>query len=367
MPSYKNLSCFIFIGLALSQTTPCPVLANTAVQARKAQPSLNFWMQRSQKQQTEQSTVNFTDPAKEKELSQVLDGAGPEVAVTNPQDAETLRKSLLVDDIVGPKRKWSARPGSTLGVPTAYGAQWGDVWLGGGFASASLFNSESDGSVAAGFGLGNAKDAVGLEIFTGIFNLSNNDTLGGNAGNGGAVGFKLHRWFDDRGYFAGAIGMGNAIRWGTENTYGGDYDTYFGIVTGRFDLRPVPSFTEADLASRNTPQFEQATEVYKQLRDGTYNFMPLVVSVGVGTGAFRSVGALNAAEQSANVFASAGLTLIPELSLITTWTGNQLNIGTSLTPFSSFPIVLNLGAGDVTGNFPQGARFIMSLGYALQF
>ena len=343
MPSFKNLSCFIFIGLTLSQTTPCPVFANTAVQIRKAQPSRNF----------------FDSKTMDEELDQTLE--------IDSQETKTLRQSLLVDDIVGPKRNRPARPGSSLGVPTAYGAQWGDVWLGGGFASASLFNSESDGSVAAGFGLGNAKDAVGLEIFSGLFNLISDNTFGGDAGSGGAVGFKLHRWLDDRGYFAGAIGMGNAIRWGTENVYGGDYDTYFGVVTGRFDLRPVPTFEKKDLGGQNTPQFEQATEIYKELRDGSYNFMPLFVSVGVGTGAFRSVGALDAAEQNANVFASAGLSLIPELSLITTWTGNQLNVGTSLTPFSSFPIVLNLGAGDVTGNFPQGARFIMSLGYALQF
>ncbi|MFM7578990.1 MAG: hypothetical protein ACKO5Q_18905, partial [Microcystaceae cyanobacterium] len=330
-----------------------------------AQPSLNFWMQQSQKKQTEQSTVTFSDPAKEKELSQTLNDGGVEAAVTNPQDAETLRQLLLVDDMSAPKRNRPARPGSSLGVPTAYGAQWGDVWLGGGFASASLFNSQSDGSVAAGFGLGNAQEAVGLEIFTGLFNLFSDDTFGGDAGNGGAVGFKLHRRLDERGYFAGAIGMGNAIRWGTENIYGGDYDTYFGVLTGRFDLNTPPSFQESDFSDPTIRQ--EAINIYQQLRNGTYNFMPLVVSVGVGTGAFRSVGALDAAEQNANIFATAGLTLIPELSLITTWTGNQLNVGTSIAPFPSFPIVLNLGAGDVTGNFPQGARFIMSLGYGLTF
>ncbi|MFM7382979.1 MAG: hypothetical protein ACKO1W_08000, partial [Microcystaceae cyanobacterium] len=209
-------------------------------------------------------------------------------------------------------------------------------------------NSQSDGSVAAGFGLGNAQEAVGLEIFTGLFNLFSDDTFGGDAGNGGAVGFKLHRRLDERGYFAGAIGMGNAIRWGTENIYGGDYDTYFGVLTGRFDLNTPPSFQESDFSDPTIRQ--EAINIYQQLRNGTYNFMPLVVSVGVGTGAFRSVGALDAAEQNANIFATAGLTLIPELSLITTWTGNQLNVGTSIAPFPSFPIVLNLGAGDVTGN-----------------
>jgi hypothetical protein len=188
-------------------------------------------------------------------------------------------------------------------------------------------------------GFGDARNLVGLEVFTGLFNLSGGDnTDGSSSGSTGAVGFKLHRLLDNRGYFSAGLGMTNVIRWGTDDAYGGDYDTYFGVVTGRFDLQ-----------------------------EGQENPLPLIVSAGLGSGAFRSKGALDASEQNVNVFGSVALRVIPQVSLISTWTGSQLNLGTSLAPFHDFPLVLNLGAGDVTGAYPQGTRFIMSLGYGIKF
>jgi len=249
-----------------------------------------------------------------------------------------LKDLLEVREIPAPRPR-SVYPSSTLGVPTGFGARWGQAWLGGAYGSSRLFSPSSDGSIGFGLGLGDPKEYVGLEVFTGIFNLSGDDNSnGGSAGSGGAVGFKLHRLLDDRGYFSAGLGMANAIRWGGENVYGGDYDTYFGVVTGRFDLQ-----------------------------SGQENPLPLFVSAGLGSGAFRSKGALDASEQNVNVFGSVSLRVIDEVSLVSTWTGSQLNLGTSLAPFRNFPLVINLGAGDVTGNYPQGARFIMSIGYGIQF
>jgi hypothetical protein len=256
----------------------------------------------------------------------------------NAQSTEELQDLLKVREIPEPSTASSA-PSSSLGIPTGFGAQWGNAWLGGAYGSSRLFNPSSDGSIGLGIGFGDARNLVGLEVFTGIFNLSGSEnSIGGSAGSGGAVGFKLHRLLDVRGYFSAGLGMTNAIRWGTQNTYGGDYDTYFGVVTGRFDLQ-----------------------------EGQENPLPLIISAGLGTGAFRSLGALNANEQNVNVFGSVALRVIPEVSLISTWTGSQLNLGTSLAPFRNFPLVLNLGAGDVTGAYPQGTRFIMSLGYGIKF
>ncbi len=331
MFTFKSLCCLLSIGLIAELNSPANAFKEFAdnPEADKAKPSLNFWM--SQKKKTKEiKTESFLN----------AQGSNREETFNNPRSTEELRQLLEVREIEG-SVPITSTPSSTLGVPTAYGAQWGNAWVGGAFSSSRLFESSSDGSIAFGLGFGDAKKAVGLEVFSGIFNLqgSNNSDLGGRAGNGGAVGFKLHRLLDNEGYFAAAVGMTNVIRWGQENTYGGNYDTYFGVLTRRFDLQP----------------------------DNFDNPLPLIFSVGLGTGSFRSKGALDAEEQNVNVFASAGLRVIPEVSLITTWMGSQLNMGTSLAPFSNLPLVINLGAADVTSVYPEGTRFIMSLGYGFRF
>ncbi|PZV23337.1 MAG: hypothetical protein DCF12_19225 [Snowella sp.] len=329
MSIFKFLCCLLSVGLLAKFAPGANAFSEFSDSSNtvKAQPSLNFWA--SQKQKNKQNkTENFLK-------AQNTDGTE---TFRNAQSAEELKDLLEVREIPEPSRA-SASPSSSLGIPTGFGAQWGNAWIGGAYGSSRLYSPSADGSISFGMGFGDARKLVGLEVFTGIFNLSgDDDSLGGSAGNGGAVGFKLHRLLDDRGYFSAGVGMANVIRWGGDNVYGGGDDTYFGVVTGRFDLQ-----------------------------EGQENPLPLIISAGLGSGAFRSMGALNANEQNVNVFGSVALRVIPEVSLISTWTGSQLNMGTSLAPFHNFPLVLNLGAGDVTGAYPQGTRFIMSLGYGIRF
>ncbi|MEB3312279.1 MAG: hypothetical protein VKJ02_18795 [Snowella sp.] len=326
---FKLLYRLLPIGLVIGVSSDALAYSDfpSTQKGSKAQPALNFW-------ESQKKKASF-----KRQGDLTAQAAPSEQPFANAQSAEELRQLLEVREIDGVVSPVRSTPSSSLGVPTGYGAQWGNAWIGGALSSARSFYPDADGSLGFGIGFGDVREAVGLEVFTGIFNLDGaDDSIGGAAGSGGAVGFKLHRLLDERGYFSAGLGMANAIRWGTSNTYGGDYDTYFGVVTGRFDLQ-----------------------------ENVANPLPLIVSVGLGTGAFRSKGAFDAAEQNVNVFASAGLRIFPEVSLISTWTGSQLNMGTSLAPFRDFPLVINLGAGDVTGVYPQGTRFIMSLGYAFRF
>ena len=329
MSSFKLLCYFLSVGLLVKLAPSANAFSEftDAPSSSKAQPSVNFWASQKKKVK-ENKTENF------------LNAQNPSSGETfnNAQNAAELQDLLQVREIPEPSKASSA-PSSSLGVPTGFGAQWGNAWIGGAYGSSRLFDPSSDGSVGLGMGFGDARNLVGLEVFTGLFNLSGGDnTDGSSSGSAGAVGFKLHRLLDNRGYFSAGLGMTNVIRWGTDDAYGGDYDTYFGVVTGRFDLQ-----------------------------EGQENPLPLIVSAGLGSGAFRSKGALDASEQNVNVFGSVALRVIPQVSLISTWTGSQLNLGTSLAPFHDFPLVLNLGAGDVTGAYPQGTRFIMSLGYGIKF
>ncbi len=247
-----------------------------------------------------------------------------------------LREDLLIDPLSRDRLPFPPTPASTLGVPTAYGANWGNAYVGAAFASANRLNGDADGSLSLGIGFGNAREVVGLEVALGIISLQ--DSFGSD----GVVGFKLHRILDEKGYFAAAVGWENLIKWGNAGDdifRGSSKDTLFGVFTGRFDLQP----------------------------ENLANQLPLTISVGLGSGRFRSKGAIDASEQNVNLFATAGLRVIPQVSLISTWTGQELNLGTSIAPFANIPLIINLGAADVTGVFPQGTRFVMTAGYAIEF
>lgn len=96
--------------------------------------------------------------------------------------------------------------------------------------------------------------------------------------------------------------------------------------------------------------------------------MPLTVSLGLGSGDFRSLGAYkNLRDNPPNVFGSVGLRVIPQASLVGSWTGNALNMGASFAPFPNSPLVINTIFTDLTGSFSNGLGFSLTAGYSLQF
>ena len=244
-----------------------------------------------------------------------------------------MRQQLLIEPLIIEKIVFPVAPGSTLGIPTGYGANWGNAFFGGGFSSSRRTSNEADGAIAFGIGFGDSWKAVGLELDIGILSLGPTDF-----GDSGNVGLKLSRILDSKGNFSVAIGWENIAKWGDAGELNNNKDTVYGVVTGRFLLQP-----------------EQE------------NKLPLTLSLGIGSGRFRSKGAFDANEQTVGVFASIGLRVIPEISLINTWTGQELNMGASFAPFRNFPLVFNAGAADVTSVFEQGTRFIFTSGYAINF
>lgn len=223
-----------------------------------------------------------------------------------------------------------ATPGSTLGVPSAYGAGWGDTFAG--FSGALTSNNE-DVAASVGMGFGNPRKSVGFEVGLGLASLTGDNT------GAGLIGFKLHRAVDKNTRLA--FGWSNAIKWDV----GSPENTFYGTMTRRFELRP----------------------------DSKKNNLPLTATLGLGTGGYRSLGAIEAGNNSANLFGSLGLRIIPQVSLISSWTGSQLNLGASVSLFRN-PFVINLGVTDVTGNRgnSDGDRlsrtgFLFSTGYAYKF
>ncbi|MGF2037664.1 MAG: hypothetical protein RMZ43_020475 [Nostoc sp. CmiVER01] len=248
-------------------------------------------------------------------------------------ETNKLRQELLIDPIVRLGEPPKASPGSTAGTPSAYGASFGQAYIGGGlFFPFDEDKDRVDGSLSVGFGLGNAVKSIGLEVNANITSVGGGDNF--DFGDSGGVGFKLHRYLGDG--TSVAVGWSNPIKWGDVTRA---KDTIYGVVTKSFSLQP----------------------------DNANNKLPLTISVGLGSGAFRSKGAIEAGENSANLFASLGLRVIPQVSLVSSWTGNRVNMGASFAPLKNIPIVINTIFTDVTSNFDSGLGFALSAGYSFRF
>ncbi len=248
------------------------------------------------------------------------------------KEANELRRELLIDPITVEAITFGAAPGSTAGTPSAYGASWGQAYVGGGLFF-PLEDGRTDGSLSIGFGLGDTVKSIGIEVNANITSVG-----GGNSnfdfGDSGFLGVKVHKYLGNGG--AVAVGYANPVTWGDSNRA---KDTIYGVVTKSFDLQP------------NDPN----------------NKMPLTFSLGVGSGIFRSKGAIAANENPANIFGSIGIRTAPEVAWVSSWTGNRLNVGGSFAPIKKTPIVINAIFTDVTDNFGDGIGISLSAGYAIKF
>ena len=248
-------------------------------------------------------------------------------AASNQQELQALQKQFTLPEprvVERPVPRALGLPGSSVGSPSAFGADWGDVFAGFSFQERTRFTDKADGAVVAGFGIGDAQKLVGLEVAVTVFDLID-DTF-----QDGGISFKLHHDFGDG--FAVAAGVENAIIWGGLDTNSSAY----GVVSKVF-----------------------------RFKDATQLFSTLTVNLGLGGGRFRSEDDVFDGDDSINVFGSAGLRVIEPISVIADWTGQDLNLGVSIVPFRNIPLTITPAIADVTSNAGDGARFVLSIGYGL--
>src|SRR5688572_9795413 len=115
-----------------------------------------------------------------------------------------------------------AAPGSSASSPSAYGANWGNGFIGVGGQARTRFTPSQlpDGSAVVGFGLGNARDFLGLEVA--VTSLS---TFRQGFGTNYAASFKIHRSLPKNMGFA--VGWENAVH--NAGTDGGR--SLYGVVS----------------------------------------------------------------------------------------------------------------------------------------
>jgi hypothetical protein len=232
-------------------------------------------------------------------------------------------------------------PSFTFNNPAGFGADRGNIFLNGSYQSRARYTDTSDGEATIGVGLGDAVNAVGVEVSYTI----NSFGSGQNFGNGG-FNAKIHKRFGDSSL---AIGWN---RFASINTRGtSDYPTNSYYAAATTVLRTGNSLD--DLFSR------------------------VALTAGVGGGQFLEERQSNLTNPSGiGVFGSAAVRLARPVSAIVEWTGQDLAAGLSVVPLQSFPLVINAGFRDLAGagttdptglNRRTGSRFVLGAGLGFQF
>jgi hypothetical protein len=263
------------------------------------------------------------------------------------QDVDALRKkyTLNVPDIANnPATQgefFRGAPGTNSGSPSAFGPNWGDAFVGGGYQNQTRgikqrdgsfsTNGGDDGSISAGFGVGNSTDAVGLEVV--VTSLS---TFHSGFGNRTAFSFQVNRMVGNTS--AIAVGVENGFIAGGGKTDG--TDSWYAVGSTVFSLTPVSDM-----------KLVQA----------------ITLSGGVGNGRFRLIDDAMNNKSTVNVFATASVLIHEQVSAIVDYTGQDINVGVSVVPFRWFPLVVTPTFADVAGMAARSPRFILGVGIGMHF
>lgn len=306
------------------------VTPNQPLRPNAFNESLIIFNQESINQETSTArniSANYLSQVPETDNDKKNDSVGENSLQTEPKypEQKPFKPQKLPLVLENKKARPSSSPGITMLTPSAYGKSWGRASVGVGLQSRARFTDTADGALGVGFGLGDAKKSVGLDINIGIVDISSFED--------GSISWKLHRQLPED--FAVAVGVKNFVTFG--NTDGGT--SGYGVITKMFRLQD----------SEQKP------------------FSRLYVSAGVGGGQFRSESDVRNQIDSVGVFGSAALRIAQPVSAIVEWSGQDLGLGVSVAPFKNIPLVITPGISDITGNAGDGTRFILGIGYSVAF
>ena len=230
---------------------------------------------------------------------------------------------------VAARGAWAA-PGIALGIPTGFGADQGDAFVGAGFQHRTRLEDRPDGGLVAGIGVGDARRVVGLEAAVSSFGTVRSCCRGG-------VSLKLHKLLPP-GDASVAVGWENAVTWGR--------------------MEGVDEATDA-----GTSVYFAASKVFRLRDNPAYPLGSMSLTAGVGTGRFRTEDQILDGEETVGLFGGGSLRLAAPASLIVDWTGQDLVAGVSWVPLRGVPLLVTPGLADLTTE----PRFIVGIGYGFNF
>ncbi len=255
------------------------------------------------------------------------------VAKISEQDLLNRTSVGMVPEITAAAvRKPVNAPATGITTPSAFGANWGDLFVGAGYQSnlPAAIAPPGDGNstvYGAGIGLGDARNFVGLE--------ASYTAAGTTVADRGGVNFKLHKLLGEN--VAIAAGWENAIRNGY--TAANDpKDTYYGVLTGILPVGQTSNFT---------------------------------ASVGAGNGRFRNFGDLTVDNNTANIFGGLGFRFSENIAVAADYNGRNLSVSLPLTVKLGDSIGLQVTPAllDVAGDQNTGpkSRFAIGGGIGVKF
>lgn len=265
----------------------------------------------------------------------LLTGAAMTASVASAADYQLtdVQKREVVALLTAPK----ASPGIGISVPTGFGASSGTIFASIGGTTTDNDNTDDlDGSMSIGMGIGDATEALALEVQANIISLTNNAD-GSDVGEEGSVSIKLSR----------NIGSTSAISVGAENI------TTWGEATGDdVDASGYIAFTNL-----------------QALSDNPSNPLTLGITIGVGSERFAF-----ADTNTFGVFGAVSLAVHRQIGLIADHNGKFANLGVSLVPVRSLPLTVSLSAVNVNqvsaakgGTSTGETEFGGSVGYSWNF
>jgi hypothetical protein len=248
----------------------------------------------------------------------------------NPQDVQiieekvqNLEENAVVEDSI------AASPSLTIVNPTGYGADNNTGYLSGTYQSRVRNTESDDAAFALGFGFGDARENLGVELSYTFASLGTRRDFGT-----GGFNVKLHRQFAND--WAIAAGWNGFVS--TGDYLDGFEDSVYGVVSKVIRTQE----------SINSP------------------FSRVALSAGVGNGQFRSADALEKGKDGVNVFGSVAVRVAQPVSAIVEWTGQDLAVGASIAPFKNVPFVITPAVRDIAGT-GDGARLVLGAGVGFRF
>ncbi len=248
--------------------------------------------------------------------------------LTPERSADQLRRELRVTPIFDIIQRRVYSPSASAGIPTGFGANWGDMFISLAGSTSDQVRPEVDGGTSVGFGLGNSRESVGLEV------IYNNLSIRRFAQNG-SVDAKVHRSLlsNSTTQVAAAVGWNNFANYGDDA--GGTFpSSVYGVVSAYHLLRP----------------------------QDPNNSFPVTLSLGLGGAPFFSN-----SDSGVGVIAGAGIQVHPQIALSSAWSGRGLNLGGSFVPVQTIPLSVAVIYGDALNNTESGSVLAVGIGYSFNF
>lgn len=213
-------------------------------------------------------------------------------------------------------------PGASISSPNAFGPSGTVLLAGAGYVNHWTATNKQDGYASVGASFGNPYRYVGVLVNVVLSSVGINNSDFAEHGN---LSIRINRYLDQN--TAIAVGAGNAVGWGIQDR---DAHNFYAAITHTFVLG-----------------------------------LPMSFNFGIGTGAFNNVADVSRGyDGNVKPFASLGIGVYKNASIVGDWTANQFSFGGNytFTCWRKVPIFIGLYGVNLNHNRGLQAYFQGVLG-----